>query len=728
MRRALYALAAVAGVIAVVIATLLGALLFVPESVYRDEILKAAKDATGRELTIEGDIGLTLFPVLGVKVEGVTLANAPGFSAPHVARMKALDAGVRLWPLLKGRVEITRFVLVEPQIALEVDRAGKNNWTFDTGEAAGAPAPAAAGAKEGAGLEGLSLGTLRLVDGRVSYANAQSGERWEATDINLTVALADLDSPLGVEGEARWKGERVALRFNADKPRALMEGAASPVALAVSGDLVKLSFSGEATTGETTALSGPLSLETRSLRRLVSWLSEPMAPGSTLGPFSLKGDLALKDDVAAIDGALLSLDGMTAKGRLSADTGKARPYVQATLSFDRLDLDSYLGGADEASAKPASSGSDGGGTGAAASAAPSSGWSSERLDLSGLKEADADLALSAGKVVLAGMSLSDATLNVRLRNGALTADLKNLKLYGGSGSGKISVDASGTVPALATELALTSIAIEPFLRDTTGFSRLSGTGALTLSVAGRGASERALVESLNGSGSLRLVNGAVRGINLAAMVRNIASAFGGAAAGGAQETDFAELSGSFVIQNGVLANNDLFMVNPYLRLAGAGTANIPARTVDYRFTPKLVRSSEGQGGVADLTGVSVPVRVTGSWDNLKFSPDAKGLVEGAIKGVGEALGAGQDPLKGALKGIFGLPGAKPAEAPGGGGAGTTAESPSAGSSTEGETWAPGGTKVDEGQSETAPADSAEQKPATAEDRIRNIFESILKPE
>src|SRR5262249_24583503 len=109
-------------------------------------------------------------------------------------------------------------------------------------------------------------------------------------------------------------------------------------------------------------------------------------------------------------------------------------------------------------------------------------------------------------------------------------------------------------------------------------------------------------------------------------------------------------------------NNDLQLLNPLLRITGQGTSNLVNRTVDYYFVPKAVASIEGQGGKTDLTGVSVPVRVTGSWDNLSFAPDPKAMLQGAVKGVTDALGAGENPLKGALQGVLGKSGGKkPAE-------------------------------------------------------------------
>src|SRR5690606_13557484 len=127
--------------------------------------------------------------------------------------------------------------------------------------------------------------------------------------------------------------------------------------------------------------------------------------------------------------------------------------------------------------------------------------------------------------------------------------------------------------------------------------------------------------------------------------------------GSMQKTDFAELSGTFTVRNGILHNDDLKLLNPFVRLSGAGDVDLPQQTVNYRLEPQLVATTEGQGG-SDASGIGVPILVTGPWDNLSYAPD----LAGALKNVGtedvkkiidDAKGAGgniKDTLKDSLKG------------------------------------------------------------------------------
>jgi AsmA protein len=140
-----------------------------------------------------------------------------------------------------------------------------------------------------------------------------------------------------------------------------------------------------------------------------------------------------------------------------------------------------------------------------------------------------------------------------------------------------------------------------------------------------------MVENLGGKGRVAFHNGAIVGINLAAMARNVTAAYQGYAIGGERATDFAELSGSFNIRNGVLTNDDLWLQAPVLRVAGRGQVNLPPRTLEYRLEPKAAPTLEGQGGKREVAGLLVPVIISGPWHNLTFTPDLTSVARRALE-------------------------------------------------------------------------------------------------
>ena len=216
---------------------------------------------------------------------------------------------------------------------------------------------------------------------------------------------------------------------------------------------------------------------------------------------------------------------------------------------------------------------------------------------------------------------------LRLEGASLSADFKEIALYGGQGSGQLDVEVDDGAPRISEQFRLEGLKARPFLKDAAGFERLEGTASARVSLKTRGRSQRELVQNLDGEGQATFVDGAIVGINIAGMVRNVARR-SRAARGEERKTDFAELSGTFRIRNGILSNDDLWLQAPALRVAGSGQLDLPRRTVDYRVEPKAAPTLEGQGGERDVAGLLVPVIVRGPWDDLSFTPDVSGSARG----------------------------------------------------------------------------------------------------
>ena len=275
------------------------------------------------------------------------------------------------------------------------------------------------------------------------------------------------------------------------------------------------------------------------------------------------------------------------------------------------------------------------------------------MDMSALGQVNADFALTAEGIVARDIEVGKSALALRIADGRLTADLEELNLYGGTGTGKLVVDASGEVPAITKDLVLNGVNAGPLLIDAADFDRLEGTADARISVKTRGRSQKAMVEALGGAGGVKFTDGAIKGINLAAMVRNVKSAYLDPGAEETQKTDFAELSGTFTIEKGILRNDDLLMLNPLLRLTGSGTADLPARTVDYRLVPKAVATLEGQGGEAQKSGIAVPVIIEGPWHDISYRPDLENMVKDILKDPSKAVEGAKGTVEGLKEGAEG---------------------------------------------------------------------------
>ena len=623
--------------LAIVAVLLVGAVFLAPMLISADlvkrEVEAAVQQATGRTLVIGGDVSISAWPSLAANIGEVTFSNAPGASTDQMAEMRELRAEIALLPLFSGEVQIAEFVLRDPVINLEVLPNGRPNWQFDPApDATGAgPAPDTGpgeGAGSGMGPGEVAIADLRIENGRISYADRTTGAAYTFSDVDVSVSLPGLDEELTVDGGLVWNGERVTLDAAVAQPRVLMEGGATAATLDVASSPITLSYSGTAVFGDALSTDGSMSLDVPSVRGLAAWTGNPMTPGGGFGPLSLSGNVTSAGNRYSFTGAEVSLDGTNGTGEVTVITGGTRPKVTGTLAVDQIDTNVYTGQGD-------------------------AGWSTEEIDFSGLSAIDADLDLAAGEIIFGNIVTGASSLDLGLDNGRLVAALTRLDLYGGAGSGTLTLNGRTATPSLAANFDLSGLAIDPFLTAAAGFERLRGTGALNIDVTASGGSQAQMVNTLNGTGAIDFRNGAIKGINLAQIIRTaLTNPISGWSSAATKDTDFSELTGTFRVANGILTNNDLNMLGPLLRLTGAGSTSIAAQTIDYRLNPKLVASLEGQGG-SQTAGLDVPIRVTGTWSSPRFAPDLAAVIEDPAKALQNLEGLQKLQPKDVIRGLLG---------------------------------------------------------------------------
>jgi AsmA protein len=647
-------------VIVLIVAAAVAVPFFIPLDTYKTRIVALVKTETGRDLRIDGPVHFSLLPSVALEADDVSLSNAAGASTPNMLQLKTLAVELKLFPLLHGAIEIAEFKLVDPTIALEVDKQGKPNWVFNTGTPAAARpapanAPAAAPATSGSSnsFSAISLNDVSIVDGQASYLDQRTGEKRLLSDIDMTLSLPNLDQPFAAKGTATWNGEKTTLTVEIDKPGTLQTGGASPVAITLAASPINFAFKGNATGATLSQLAGGIDLSIPSVRGLAKWLGEPFdAPGTGFGQMTLSGQLNKTGPKIAFTNAVIALDAIKATGALTLDTSGNVPDLTGRLDVDKLDVNPYLADASKSANVAPANNASGAASGTAAparapsSSAKSSGWSDAPIDLSPLKLANANFELSANAISYKKIQIGRSVLTLNLKDGKFEADLSQMALYQGKGQGKVTADGSGAVPTIAANFDLSGVAIQPLAKDAADFDRLVGNGSLVIDVIGHGHNQREIIGSLGGKGSLDLTNGKIEGVNLISFMKNTTSALTGG--GGGNETDFGSLTGTYTITNGILKNDDLKLTSPEVPITGSGTVDLPQQQVNYRVTPS----------VAGL--LAVPVDVTGPWSNLSYRPDLAGLAKGiaqdpgkllnSLKGGGSGAGSNAGNL---LKGLLG---------------------------------------------------------------------------
>jgi len=285
-----------------------------------------------------------------------------------------------------------------------------------------------------------------------------------------------------------------------------------------------------------------------------------------------------------------------------------------------LNLDRYLGKGVAATAQAAPAG-----TPVKAGGAGTAGPADAKVDLSGLKGINAKGRVHVGSLQVKNAKLADFKAQISLANGRLDVSPHSARLYQGTLAGALSADANGNRVALKETLS--NVSVGPLLRDVARRDAIEGRGNVAMDVHMAGGTVEAMKKALGGTARIVLRDGAVKGFDLAATLRKAKAALGSKSAQqsavGSQKTDFSELSGSFKIARGVAHNSDLRGKAPLFRLAGAGDIDIGNSRLNYLAKPTIVATSKGQGGaeLAELNGVTVPVRLVGPFDAVKYEVD-----------------------------------------------------------------------------------------------------------
>jgi AsmA protein len=592
-----------------------------------EQLQAAVKRSTGRTLTLARTPRLSFWPELAVEIDGASLSNPPGMFAGQVAKMDQLRVRVDAMSLLSKRLVVKEVTLLRPDLRLIVDGKGQANWVFATASADASAGTSSQGTTATEMIDSISIAPVVIEDGRLRYLDERTGTVFAASNVNMSVSMPDLNSPLTAKGSLVWNTEKVALNIYVKTPVALAERG-SPLDLALNARLLELTFNGRAAMTNGLSMAGTVDLKTQSLRGLAKWSGNPLAPGKGLEAFYARGALDLSGQTIKLSKAKLGLDGMNAQGGVTVSLAGKRPHVTANLGVDRIDTNIYAAPANRPQG------------------AINTGWSDAPIDMSGLKAIDANLNLAAASIRYGDVNIGRTNVAATLTSGVLKTDLKEMTFYDGKATGKLVIDGSRKKPALQGALNATGMDAYRLLADFAKLKRISGVSGMQLSVAASGSSQHEMVSTLRGTSKLQFTNGALRGLNLARMIRNVESAIlGGWDVGPEQQTDFSLLEASFNIKDGIAENKDLKLLGPLVRITGLGEVDLLRQALDYRTTPKLVASLKGQGGKADLKGLAVPIIIKGPWANPKIYPDIEGILrdpEAAFKALAKLGKLGTD--------------------------------------------------------------------------------------
>lgn len=646
---------------------------------FRDEITKRAKEQTGRELVLEGDLSIHLFPWLAVEIGKTTFSNAPGFGKEPMASFDSARLSVMLWPLLRREIQVGDASIDGLVLNLAVARDGSTNWDDLASDAAEAE-PAAAADEAGTNIPKLEIAGIRLNNATIHYIDKEERAEYHLTNVNLGSGPVADRKPFALEAEFEFSvqpddytgwgrfasnatldsrantlaldGLRMAgevkgivaepAAFEAEADDLVMNleketVAASPVAAHILGLTFRASpepFS----YADDIVIKAPVEVEPFSLKQLMrSFGVEPpeTADPAALEKVELSGNATYTDTALAFDGMQLQIDDTNFTGKVTIPTEDG-PY-RFELAGDSIILDRYMA--------PASQGS--------GSAAAAAATDDIEIPVDIVRTLEAKGSFKLGRAELAGLAFDNIAVGLVSANDKLRLHPISADLFGGNYQGDVQVDASGKLPVLSVNERVEGVQLKALAQSVFERDDITGSirGNFTLQGAGKNFAE--IRKDLDGNMGFELLDGTWEGTDIWHQLRTARALLKKQPPPEPRQpprTEFSSVRATGSVTDGIFTNQDLLAELPFLQVTGRGKVDLVTATVDYAMQARVMERPEFVRGASeeelnDFTQAVIPLRITGSLASPSVRPDLEAMFEARAK---EVVKKKTDELKGKL--------------------------------------------------------------------------------
>ena len=572
-------------ILSVVVAILLLALValiftFDPNN-YKDTITAQVEKQTGREFEIGGDISLSFFPWVGVKVEEVMLANAEGFSEEPFARMSQLDVKVMLLPLLRKELQVDKIRLHGLFASLEVDKDGNNNWSDLASKEASEkqpeiqpPVQATEAGEQPPAIAVLAINGVELVDATVIWNDAQNNVHSRMSGFDLTTGAVRFNEPVDIRLNTNIKHNEpeleaqvnlttrltfneaftnillaaLKLEISANAPGLLKEKLElvlqSDINIDIDQQVATLSNTQVSTLDATLhaqldvnsllsepVINGTVHTDSINLRDLMSRLEielPPMAQESSLTRIAVASRVKADARHVELDDIKLNLDDSEMTGWLHV-LDMTQPMVRYKLHMSPINADAYMAPSsaeateDEVPAVPAVP---------AAEAAVTGAVTAEQdpeieLPIELLRKLDLQGEFTMDSVTVNDITLTDILMTTQAKAGVVRIDPLQLKTLEGNATSSVMLNVKGEIPDYAIGMKASDIqpgqVLDPMLEAIFGQKDVSmdGSANVLANIKTQGTRVSVLKQAAKGNLQFDMAKTVLHGVDFEYYVRNV---------------------------------------------------------------------------------------------------------------------------------------------------------------------------------------------------------------
>ena len=584
---------------------------------YRGEIAAEVEAATGRELGIAGPLALELTPHPAIIAEDLTLANAAWGSRPVMASIARAEATVRLWPLFAGKLEITSLTLIEPNLLLETDAAGRRNWIFvaegdDTEPGDDSNMAAVSAADDADEVDDLvipHINHVRIENAQLTYRDGLTGEVIEVVLARAIARASSPDEPIELALDGAWNGHPVSVAGQVG-PFPSGSPIDRPIPVAVTARAFGFTTRADGTVRQRRGFPDvdlALAVEGEDLSGLAGLIDDlPWVEG----PVRIRGRLTGDRTAMTLDEMVLTLGANTVAGRAAYTDRPGRPLIKARLTADRLDLTTWL-----AAAEPAPPSGESAESGQTTDGRDTKVFSPEPLPLDDIPAIDANVELSVDELRTPWAIASHSIATLDLKDGVERLRAQSASVAGGTVKVDLVITTRPAPPALRLDVEAHEVDLGQALQATAAAGLVEGRTQFSMALNARGRSPAQLMASLAGETTLLLEDGRTLSKTYHAVAGGITTLLGTLFAKRQDFTAVNCIASHFDIDKGVATSRVLLIDTEYSTVTGKGSIDLAAERIDFTVTPRAKSAR---------LSVAVPVRVTGPLADPRYQPEPFG--------------------------------------------------------------------------------------------------------
>jgi len=589
---------------------------------FKAQIETTVSENTGRSLSVEGDLELSIFPWLGISTGKLSLANAEGFAGLPFAQIVESNIKIKLLPLLFKEIEVSEIVLKGLELNLQKNAQGQTNWAdlaaLLSKDNKTNPNP----------LKLLQIAGLSIQSANISWDNQQTGQVLTLKDVNLSTEKFAFDAPMETTFDFTLYNKQPALTetvsMQADlsvdealsrlklahlKLNVLSEGKVIPsekLKVIIAAELEVNLDRQQVNLSALTVKTGDLQIEATVLAQLTApfkmtsavhipnfnaarfvkkqlRLSLPvMADERALSWVGANFTLQVTEQQAMVDNLTLQVDQTTLHGKVHLHDFTT-PRLDFKLALDILNADRYLSPPSAVVKSPANT--------------TALTIDTELLPLDTLRKWDVTGELTISDLKINNLTMQGIRFVLDAKQGLVESQQSVENLYQGAYKSKFAVDMRAPLPNFAFEQRLAHIQLGALLTDLQGETKINGVMDLSAQLAGTGNTERAVKSSLNGRLSVLFKNAVIQGVNLQTIMDNRTISFKEPeldADTSKEFTAFSKIAATAIIGDGFVRNNDLSANAARIKVSGFGYLNLLSEQLNYKLITLLLKEKLAQ--------------------------------------------------------------------------------------------------------------------------------------